>query len=76
MSRRLSILVFFILTGAGLFGQAPELINYQAIARDASGNEIQNTPLLVSIRIATDASATTIVYEETHTPTTNAFGLL
>ncbi|TND00110.1 MAG: hypothetical protein FD123_4405, partial [Bacteroidetes bacterium] len=74
--KKILLSLFVACLSFGLSAQSPELINYQAIARDASGNEIQNTPLLVSIRIATDASATTIVYEETHTPTTNAFGLL
>ena len=59
-----------------LFAQAPpQGINYQAVARDASGNELPNTPLTVRMGIYSDAAATVLVYEETHPVTTNAFGL-
>lgn len=70
------ILVGVLLLSVILHGQAPpQGISYQAVARDVSGTEMVNTPLTVRIGIYTDASATVQSYEETHTVTTNAFGL-
>ncbi len=61
---------------APAFAQAPpQGINYQAVARNASGAEMANSALTVRIGIYTDAAATNQVYEETHAVTTNAFGL-
>jgi hypothetical protein len=71
-------LLFFlaVLTTGILSAQAPpQGINYQAVARNTSGAELQNTPLTVRIGIYTDASATNQAYEETHAVTTNSFGL-
>ncbi len=74
MKKFLFLLSMF--TSAFIFAQAPpQGINYQAVARDASGAELQNTPLTVRIGIYTDAAATVMAYEETHAVTTNAFGL-
>src|SRR5689334_20278993 len=59
---------------SSLHAQAPpQGINYQAVARNASGTELANTPLTVRIGIYTDAAATNQAYEETHAVTTNAF---
>jgi hypothetical protein len=54
----------------------PDLVNYQAIARDAAGNELSNVSLLVNVRISTDITNTNIVYSETHSISTNSFGLM
>ena len=77
---RLKKLVLSVLLGAApviLFAQPapPQGVNYQAVARNASGAELANAPLTVRIGIYTDQAATVQVYEETHTVTTNAFGL-
>ncbi|MBL7942984.1 MAG: hypothetical protein JNM00_09470, partial [Flavobacteriales bacterium] len=56
--------------------QAPQGFNYQAVIRDGGGEIIAND--LVSVRFTlhqADANGTT-VYQETHTPTTNEFGLV
>jgi len=65
-----------LLVSTHLGAQAPQLINYQAIARDAAGNELSGTSLLVNVRISTDMSNTNVVYSETHNVTTNSFGLM
>ena len=56
-----------------ILGQVPQGINFQAVARDASGIPISGSGITVGFRI-TDAT-TTLVYEETHAATTDAFGL-
>ncbi|CAN5336684.1 hypothetical protein BH09BAC5_BH09BAC5_13040 [soil metagenome] len=68
---------FLFLVATQLFAQVapPQGVNYQAVARNTSGVELQNTPLTVRVGIYTDQSATNQVYEEKHTVTTNSFGL-
>jgi uncharacterized protein (TIGR02145 family) len=59
-----------------LSSQVPQGFNYQAIARDGSGNPILNTPLPVTITIKSDSLGGTIFWEELHSSvTTNGFGL-
>ncbi len=70
---------FILLLSHGLlsraFAQAPNAIPYQAVARDATGNLIPNQ--LISLRFTLhDSSANgNIVYQETHSATTNTLGL-
>lgn len=66
-------LIVFVLMAAKVFAQAPEGINYQAVARDISGAEMPNTPVNVQVQILN--STLTVIYQEDHTDTTNAFGL-
>ncbi len=75
MLRRLLFFCVLLLPTFAFAQAPPQGINYQAVARDASGTELQNTPLTVRIGIYTDAAATVMAYEETHAVTTNAFGL-
>lgn len=67
------ILLALIFTTSGLFAQAPEGINYQAVARDISGTEMANTA--VNVRLEILNSALVSIYQEDHSTTTNAFGL-
>lgn len=65
-----------------LFSQAsfaqtsvPDGINYQAIARNASGSVFVNQNVAVRISILQGSSTGPVQYSERHTATTNAFGL-
>src|SRR5690606_17505921 len=54
----------------------PEKINYQAVARDASGNPLVNQTLNVTYQIRQSSPTGTSVYTETHSGiSTNQFGL-
>ena len=44
----------------------PQGINYQAVARDASGNEITNQPLTVRLSVVSGSATGTISWQETH----------
>lgn len=57
-------------------GQIPQAISYQAIARDLSGNVLSNKNVSLRISILKENNGTKTVYVETHTATTNQFGLL
>jgi hypothetical protein len=54
----------------------PQGINYQAVARNSSGEEITNTAIVVRFSFGgASVSSTTFDYQETHSVSTNAFGL-
>ena len=54
----------------------PQAFNYQGIARDASGNSLSAKQLGVRITLQEkNGNTTTDVYSETHSVTTNIFGL-
>ncbi len=64
-----------IMLSLSVFAQAPQKVNYQAVARDVSGNPMVSTPLTVVFEVLQGSGSGTVVYGETHTPTTNQFGL-
>lgn len=71
-------LVHLAILFAGLnfaFGQVPEAINYQAIARDASGASLANQNIGLRITILEGSQFGPVEYTETHTVATNQFGL-
>lgn len=64
-----------LLLSSGLFAQAPQKFNYQAVARNNSGTELSNQAVGIKISILDGSPTGTPVFVETHTKTTNAFGL-
>ncbi len=56
--------------------QAPEGVNYQAVIRDNLGNPIENDFVGIKIGIYQNTTTGTLVFEESFTPNTNAFGLV
>jgi hypothetical protein len=58
-----------------VFAQVPQGISYQAIALDGSGNPILSLPVGIRLSIVDTSASGTVLYTETHTPTTNAQGL-
>lgn len=55
--------------------QTPQLINYQAVARDASGGVLASQAISVRFNIRNTTASGPIVFSETHSVTTNQFGL-
>jgi hypothetical protein len=71
-----------LLTGIAFFAlilslqaQVPQAFNYQAVARDASGNILSNQAISIRLSLRQGSSTGTIIYQETHAATTNQFGL-
>lgn len=58
------------------FAQSPEAFKYQAVTRDLSGNILANQSVSFQISILQGSSSGSSVYTETHSGTTNAFGLI
>jgi hypothetical protein len=69
------LLLLFIALSSFAFGQAPNMINYQGVARNSVGNVLPNKKLTMRLSIRDGASGGTIIYNETRTVTTNSFGL-
>ncbi len=69
--------LFFILLLAlnMLTAQAPNMFKYQAVARDNSGNVLDNQTVSFEISILQNSSGGSPVYTETHVATTNQHGL-
>jgi hypothetical protein len=60
--KKLFSIVFIVISLIG-FGQVPQFINYQGVARNSSGTALANTPLSLTITI----SNTLTTYSEQHT---------
>ncbi|MCD4770284.1 MAG: hypothetical protein K8R35_08965 [Bacteroidales bacterium] len=56
--------------------QAPQSFNYQAIVRNAAGQEITNQSVGIQISLLQTSVTGTIVYVERFIPVTNSFGLI
>jgi uncharacterized protein (TIGR02145 family) len=67
------LLISFVLS---IYSQAPYEFNYQAVARDASGIILENTPVKIKISILQSNLTGSSVYSEIHSLTTNSFGLI
>lgn len=69
----LTLIVFF---GIKLYAQAPEKMSYQAVIRDGAGELVVNQTVGMKISILVNSVMGPPLYVETHTPTTNANGLV
>jgi trimeric autotransporter adhesin len=69
-------LILYLVLAINLHGQTPDLINYQAIARDANGVLLSNQSLNIGFVVRSGSASGTIVYSEDHFGLmTNQFGL-
>src|SRR4051812_28484854 len=64
-----------ILISLSASAQAPQGINYQAVARNASGDPLVNTAVTVVFEIRQGGPVGTVVYNASYGLTTNQFGL-
>ena len=67
--------VFLMLLGVCSMAQIPEAFNYQAVARDGSGNILQNQSLTAIMGVYSGAGGAILEYEETHSVTTSDYGV-
>jgi len=73
MKKQILSLALFVLTSGAFFAQTQGGINYKALINE-NGNVIQNQSVTVKFTILENGN--TSVYEETHTTTTDANGIL
>ena len=69
-----SFLLFLI--PSFLFSQSPSAIPYQAVVRNADGTVMANTSLNITLMIHDITATGNVVYEESHSATSNAQGLI
>ena len=74
--KKLYALFTIVLFTSTIFAQTPEKMSYQAVIRDAAGNLVANTSIGMQISILQGSETGAAVFEETHTTTTNANGLV
>jgi hypothetical protein len=71
---KLTIFAFLFAFSTLLKAQIPQAINFQAIARDASGNIMANTPIQIQLSVIDGSATGTVIYKELRALTTNAYG--
>ncbi len=64
-----------LLIAISSFSQAPQGINYQAVAHDISGEPLSGQTITVRIGILSSSASGNLEWEETHGVTTNSYGL-
>jgi hypothetical protein len=69
------LLIAGIIISFFAYGQVPNQINYQGVARNSVGNVLPNRKIAIRLSIHDDSPAGTVLYKETRTITTNNFGL-
>lgn len=74
--KRTLLLFSCVLISSIVLAQAPEAFKYQAVVRDNSGNLISEQSVGFQIDILKGATDGTSVYTETHSRTTNTYGLV
>ncbi len=73
--KKLILAFSIVLLAISAYAQAPQKFNYQAIARNTSGIELPNQAIGIRLSIVDGSPGGTVVYQETHSLTTNPFGL-
>lgn len=73
--KKLILTFIAALTILTMMAQAPQEINYQGVARDNTGAILATQPIGLRITIHQTTATGPTVYQETHSTTTNQFGL-
>ena len=75
MKRTLSTLLSVLFCAITFAQSVPQGINYQAVARDGSGDVLMNQTLTIQFSVISDITTSAVSWQETHQDTTNAYGL-
>jgi hypothetical protein len=67
-----SLMMLFF--ASDVLAQVPQSFSYQAVARDASGEVIANSPISVQVKVVRGTEDGDVIYIETHNVTTSAIG--
>ncbi len=74
--KKIILSLSIVLCATLAFAQAPEKFQYQTVVRDNAGAPLANQSVSFQLSIHESSAAGTVVYSETHTATTNDFGLV
>jgi hypothetical protein len=75
MKRTLLTLLSVLFCAITFAQSVPQGINYQAVARDASGAVLMNQTLTIQFSVISDITTSAVSWQETHTVSTNDYGL-
>jgi len=73
--KTIKLLTLLLCASVFAFAQAPELLNYQGVARNASGQPLANQSITLRLVIRHSTATGTQQYRERHNITTNDYGL-
>jgi hypothetical protein len=76
MKKSVFLLPIFVLLHFIGTSQVPQKMTYQAVIRDVANNLISNSPIGMQLSILQGSPSGTVVFSETHMPTSNANGLV
>jgi hypothetical protein len=75
MKKTLLTLLSVLFCAINFAQSLPQGINYQAVARDASGAVLMNQALTIQFSVISDITTSAVSWQETHLVTTNDYGL-
>jgi hypothetical protein len=74
--KKIIILLSWLVVGLYSMSQTPQFFNYQAVLRNNSGAIISGQTVNLRISIHDISAGGTVVFQETHSVTTNPFGIV
>lgn len=74
--KKIYILILAFLLASSVFAQTPDKMSYQAVIRNNTNGLVTNSAIGMRISIVKGSAGGTSVYVETHTPASNANGLV
>ncbi len=74
--KKTTLTIILSLLAIALLAQVPQGISHQAVIRNAANELVANAPIGIRISILQDSPEGTAVYTETHSPVSNANGLI
>lgn len=74
--KQIFTIVIALLVSASAWAQSPQKMSYQAVIRNSSDALVSNQSVGMQVSILQGSATGTSVYSETHTPTSNANGLV
>ena len=76
MKKLLNIIVVVLLGSSLGLAQAPSGLNYQTVLRDNNGDLLVGQNVDIKLSILDEIATGTVLFVETHTKTSNTFGLI
>lgn len=74
--KKITLITAMLFIVVSFFAQTPQAFKYQTVVRDNAGEILANQNVSLRMTILQGALPGTVVYAETHTATTNEFGLV
>jgi len=73
--KKTTLLTLSCMLALAVLGQTPQALSYQAVARNSTGQIIPSQPVGIRFSVIEGSVNGNVIYQETHSTTTNNFGL-